>query len=211
MDVLALVSTSSLNTVKTKKTEWNSRSRAAAVERGSMRARGSWDVVVGELDVISMLNETEKSDARRQGGSEVRHRHEDVVTKELATHGARGNEEGRNARRTHAAKEKEKEKEKRRKGEKEKRRKGEKEKRRKGEKERRRGEGEKERRRKGEKEKRRKGEKEKRRKGEKEKRRKGEKEKEMMKRSARPKWGVIWPQAETGRIGKSRENGCQTT
>ena len=48
----------------------------------STRDRGSGDVVGGELDAISMLNETEKSDTQRQ--DEVRHRRNDVATKELA-------------------------------------------------------------------------------------------------------------------------------
>ena len=64
-----------------------------AAEGVSMRDRGSGDIVGGELDAISMSCETEQSDAQRQGGDEVRH--QDVVTKELVAHGARGNEEGK--------------------------------------------------------------------------------------------------------------------
>ena len=36
----------------------------------------------GEPDVISISNESEKSDAQRQDGDEVRHRREDAVTME---------------------------------------------------------------------------------------------------------------------------------
>ena len=50
------------------------------------------DVFGGELDVISMTEETEKFDAQRRCGDDVRHRREDVVTKELVAHGTPGNE-----------------------------------------------------------------------------------------------------------------------
>ena len=73
--------------------EWKSRSRAVAAVRGSMRDRGSGDVVGGELDAILMSNGTETSDAQRQSGDEVRHGREDVVTKELVAHGPGGNED----------------------------------------------------------------------------------------------------------------------
>ena len=48
-----------------------------------------------------MSNETDQSDAQRQAGDEGRIRREDVVTKELVAHQARGNESGRLARRAH--------------------------------------------------------------------------------------------------------------
>ena len=38
-----------------------------------------------------MSDGTEKSDAQRQDGRELRHRREEVVTQELVAHGARGN------------------------------------------------------------------------------------------------------------------------
>ena len=64
---------------------------------------GSGDVVGGELDAISMSDDAEKSDAQRQCGDEVRRRREDVVTKELIAHGARGNEGRQNPRRARDA------------------------------------------------------------------------------------------------------------
>ena len=44
---------------------WNSRSRATAAEGSSTRDSGREDVVGDELDALSMLDDTEKSDAQR--------------------------------------------------------------------------------------------------------------------------------------------------
>ena len=60
--------------------EWNSKSRAVAARGGKMRDRRSGDVVGGELDAISISNETEKSTAQRQSGNDVRHRREVGLT-----------------------------------------------------------------------------------------------------------------------------------
>ena len=47
--------------------EWSSRSRAAAAEDGSMRCRGSGNVVGGVLAAISMSDETETSGLQQPG------------------------------------------------------------------------------------------------------------------------------------------------
>ena len=57
-------------------------SDAVAAEGGSTHDKGSGDVVGGELDAISISSETEKPDAQRQDGDEVRRRREDAGTME---------------------------------------------------------------------------------------------------------------------------------